>query len=85
MSRPPPAAAAPLLPREAFTAARRIRRRVGRSSPAWGAALCTTALLTLSTAVRADALDTLRAFVRDVKSGRAAFTQTVTSADGAKQ
>jgi len=30
----------------------------------------------------ADAVDTLRAFVRDVKSGRAAFTQTVTSPDG---
>jgi outer membrane lipoprotein carrier protein len=34
---------------------------------------------------RADALDTLREFVRDVKSGRAAFTQTVTSADGQKK
>lgn len=34
---------------------------------------------------RADAVDTLREFVRDVKSGRAAFTQTVTSADGAKK
>jgi outer membrane lipoprotein carrier protein len=30
----------------------------------------------------ADAVDTLREFVRDVKSGRAAFTQTVTSPDG---
>ena len=36
-------------------------------------------------AARADALDTLREFVRDVKSGRAAFTQTVTSADGQKK
>jgi outer membrane lipoprotein carrier protein len=35
-------------------------------------------------AARADALDTLREFVRDVKTGRAAFTQTVTSADGAR-
>jgi outer membrane lipoprotein carrier protein len=35
--------------------------------------------------VRADALDTLREFVRDVKSGRASFTQTVTAADGAKK
>ncbi len=34
---------------------------------------------------RADAVDTLRAFVRDVKSGRAQFTQTVTSPDGTKQ
>ena len=34
---------------------------------------------------RADALDTLREFVRDVKSGRAAFTQVVSSADGQKK
>jgi outer membrane lipoprotein carrier protein len=34
---------------------------------------------------RADAVDALRAFVRDVKSGRADFTQTVTSPDGARQ
>lgn len=33
----------------------------------------------------ADSVDTLREFVRDVKSGRAAFTQTVTSPDGAKK
>ncbi len=32
----------------------------------------------------ADAVDTLREFVRDVKSGRSSFTQTVTSADGAR-
>ena len=36
-------------------------------------------------AARADAVDTLRDFVRDVKTGRAAFTQTVTSPDGAKK
>lgn len=35
--------------------------------------------------VRADAVDALRAFVRDVKSGSAAFTQTVTSPDGARR
>lgn len=40
------------------------------------------ALLMASGAVRADAVDTLRGFVRDVKTGRAAFTQTVTSPDG---
>jgi outer membrane lipoprotein carrier protein len=34
---------------------------------------------------RADAVDTLREFVRDVKTGSAAFTQTVTSPDGAKK
>ncbi len=33
---------------------------------------------------QADATDQLRAFVRDTQSGRAAFTQTVTSPDGAK-
>jgi outer membrane lipoprotein carrier protein len=36
-------------------------------------------------AARADAVDTLKDFVRDVKSGRAQFTQTVTSPDGAKK
>jgi outer membrane lipoprotein carrier protein len=34
---------------------------------------------------RADAVDTLREFVRDVHSGRAAFTQTVTSTDGTRK
>lgn len=34
---------------------------------------------------RADAVDTLRAFVRDVASGKASFTQTVTSADGTRK
>jgi len=34
---------------------------------------------------RADAVDTLREFVRDVKSGRSAFTQTVTASDGARK
>lgn len=33
-------------------------------------------------ATAADAVETLRAFVRDVSSGRAEFTQTVTSPDG---
>jgi outer membrane lipoprotein carrier protein len=33
---------------------------------------------------RADAVDALRSFVQDVKTGRAAFTQTVTSPDGGK-
>lgn len=36
-------------------------------------------------AARADAVDTLREFVREVKSGKAQFTQTVTSPDGAKK
>lgn len=33
----------------------------------------------------ADAVDTLRDFVRDVKSGKASFTQTVTAADNARK
>ena len=36
-------------------------------------------------AAHADAVDTLRDFIRDVKTGRAQFTQTVTSPDGAKK
>jgi outer membrane lipoprotein carrier protein len=36
-------------------------------------------------AAHADAVDTLRAFIRDVNTGRAQFTQTVTSPDGAKK
>lgn len=35
-------------------------------------------------AAQADSVDTLKAFVRDVQSGLADFTQTVTSPDGAK-
>ncbi len=36
-------------------------------------------------AARADALDALKAFVRDAKTGQANFTQTVTSPDGARK
>jgi outer membrane lipoprotein carrier protein len=36
-------------------------------------------------AARADAVDSLREFTRDAKTGRAAFTQVVTSPDGAKK
>jgi len=43
------------------------------------------ALLVASVAAHADAADTLRAFIRDVNTGRAQFTQTVTSPDGAKK
>lgn len=43
------------------------------------------ALLVAAASAHADAVDTLRDFVRDVKSGRAEFTQTVTSPDGAKK
>jgi outer membrane lipoprotein carrier protein len=44
-----------------------------------------TFLFFASVAAHADAVDTLKAFVRDVKTGHAAFTQTVTSPDGAKK
>jgi outer membrane lipoprotein carrier protein len=47
--------------------------------------LLSAALLLAAAAAQADALDTLRGFVSDVKTGRAAFTQTVTSPDGAKK
>lgn len=47
--------------------------------------LLAAALLALALRpAHADAVDALRGFVHDVKSGRAAFTQTVTSPDGAK-
>lgn len=46
----------------------------------------TAALLVAAVShARADAVDTLREFVRDVKSGQAAFTQTVSSNDGARK
>ena len=43
------------------------------------------ALALSSSLALADAVDTLRGFVHDVKSGSAAFTQTVTSPDGARK
>lgn len=42
-------------------------------------------LLSIGLAARADAVDTLREFAREVQTARAAFTQTVTSPDGAKK
>ena len=42
-------------------------------------------LLCAALAAQADAVDTLRDFVHDVKSGRSAFSQTVTSTDGARK
>ncbi len=41
--------------------------------------------LLLSGLARADAVDALRDFGRDVKSGKASFTQTVTSPDGKRK
>jgi outer membrane lipoprotein carrier protein len=42
-------------------------------------------LLLAAAAAQADAIDTLKAFVSEVKTGRASFTQVVTSPDGAKK
>jgi outer membrane lipoprotein carrier protein len=47
--------------------------------------LAVLGLLVLAAAARADAVDRLREFVRDVKSGRASFTQTVTAVDGVRK
>ena len=47
--------------------------------------LIASALLFVAVTARADAVDTLRDFVQNVKTGSAAFSQTVTSADGAKK
>lgn len=43
------------------------------------------ALVAACAAAQADAVDVLREFSREVKSGRAQFTQTVTSPDGVKK
>ncbi|HSM22043.1 MAG TPA: outer membrane lipoprotein chaperone LolA, partial [Rubrivivax sp.] len=42
-------------------------------------------LAAAASVAHADAVDTLREFVRDVKSGQAGFTQTVVSTDGARK
>jgi outer membrane lipoprotein carrier protein len=47
--------------------------------------LLLAALLAGPFAAHADAVDTLKDFVANVKTGHAAFTQTVTSPDGAKK
>ncbi len=47
--------------------------------------LVALALSFAALAAHADSVDTLREFIRDVKTGRAQFTQTVTSPDGAKK
>jgi len=51
---------------------------------AWHAAALAL-LASVCSAAAAAPVDTLRDFVRDVKSGRSPFTQTVTSPDGAKK
>ena len=42
-------------------------------------------LVLVAGAAHADAVDALREFTRDAKSGRTTFTQAVTSADNAKK
>ena len=49
-------------------------------APKLGVALLACAAL----AAHADAVDALKSFIRDVKTGKAQFTQTVTSPDGKK-
>lgn len=46
--------------------------------------LIAVALTLAAFAAQADAVDRLREFVRDARSGRATFTQTVTPADGSR-
>ncbi len=53
--------------------------------PALRSAVVTAGLLLSAVGARADAVDRLRDFARDMKSGQASFTQTVTSADGARR
>jgi outer membrane lipoprotein carrier protein len=60
------------------------RRRTLRSGTILATAFL-AALATWSAPVRADAADALRAFVRDVQSGRGVFTQTVVSPDGQRR
>ena len=43
------------------------------------------ALMWVAAAAHADAVETLKEFASEVKSGRASFTQTVTSPDGARK
>src|SRR4051812_48940568 len=64
------------------------RMKTSRSTTALSLTARSVAALLLATAAaaaHADAVDTLREFVRDVKSGKAAFTQTVTAPDGVKK
>lgn len=62
-----------------------LETRKGRAMGLGIKGLAVLALWATVGAARADAVDLLREFVRDVKSGQAAFTQTVTSADGARK
>jgi outer membrane lipoprotein carrier protein len=58
---------------------------MNRTSPSRRVMLAIAGLAWLPAARAQDAVERLRAFVRDTKSGQAAFTQTVTSADGKRR
>lgn len=62
-----------------------MQNRISALSKTTLAALLGLVALAFQGPARADALDTLQQFSREVKSGRAEFTQTVTSPDGAKK
>jgi outer membrane lipoprotein carrier protein len=62
-----------------------VRAPGGRLAAAFGAAWLAVCLGLFVPAARADALERLRDFSREVKAGEARFTQTVTSADGSRR
>lgn len=68
-----------------FVAVGNGAREAVRSFAVGKSLIAATFLSVAAAAAQADAVDTLRGFVRDVKTGSAAFTQTVTSPDGAKK
>lgn len=61
------------------------RRRVLQGGSAWALGPAAAVLIMAGGPARADAADALRAFVRDVQSGRGLFTQTVVSPDGQRR
>jgi len=89
MNRLPPAAAPPLPAQRghAGSLAEPAPRRPPQGLLPWLArsSWLAVVLLTAAGAARADAVDSLRAFIRDVKTGQASFVQTVTSPDGARK
>jgi outer membrane lipoprotein carrier protein len=62
-----------------------MNEQLGFTAMTWRQGWAALALGLACAAAHADAVDTLREFVRDVKSGRAAFVQTASSADGARK
>ena len=58
---------------------------MSRTFAQWAKVCLGAAALFLGASASADAVDTLREFSREVKSGKTEFTQTVTSPDGVKK